>query len=136
MPQGASARVRLGTMLTQWLPWLQPGSTKNAVQWVPLAIGDPVIVLSPSGDPTQGIILPGLYKQGLEPSQVDAGKEAEQHTIEYADGAIMKYDRERSRYEINLPSDGSFVVSVGNTSIVLENSRATLTTPNFVGRRS
>lgn len=54
----AKAQVQIGKIKTAYLPWLVP-STKT---WVPLQKGEQVLVLSPNGNTSMGVILPALYQ--------------------------------------------------------------------------
>src|SRR5690554_6174321 len=58
----ARVRVQSGTLLTNWLPWIEAraGTTRT---WSPPTVGEQVVVLSPGGDPAAGIVLTGLYQQ-------------------------------------------------------------------------
>ncbi|PJC98607.1 hypothetical protein GQ37_009600 [Janthinobacterium sp. BJB1] len=64
--KGAKARVQLGpTLITEWLNWATPraGSTRT---WSAPTVGEQVIVFSPGGDLTRGVILPALYSQEFD----------------------------------------------------------------------
>jgi phage baseplate assembly protein V len=52
----AKARVKIGDNTTGWRPWIS-----LAKAWIPPAVGDQVVVLSPNGDFEQGVLLPALY---------------------------------------------------------------------------
>jgi phage baseplate assembly protein V len=52
----AKARVKVGDNVTGLRPWVS-----LAKAWIPPAVGDQVVVLSPNGDFEQGILLPALY---------------------------------------------------------------------------
>ena len=83
--KGAKARVRLGpTLTTEWLKWAtrRGGSTRT---WSAPTIGEQVIVFSPGGDLTRGIMLPALYSQEFgAPESSDTV-----HTTHYPDGAVV-----------------------------------------------
>jgi len=57
----ARIRVRCGDMLTGWLPWLTTRAGKDITWWAP-DIGEQVVVLSPSGEPAQGVVLFAVYQ--------------------------------------------------------------------------
>lgn len=48
--------------LTEWLPWLTPDAGAD-VEWKPIDIGTTVMVVSPSGNPNNGFILPASNKR-------------------------------------------------------------------------
>ena len=57
----ARARVRFSSeAISAWLPFSQLGSRDVRI-WCPPVIGSQVLVLSPGGDTTRGVILPGPY---------------------------------------------------------------------------
>jgi phage baseplate assembly protein V len=58
----AKARVKVGDNVTGWRPWVS-----QAKAWIPPAVGDQVVVLSPNGDFEQGILLPALYHSKSKP---------------------------------------------------------------------
>lgn len=55
-------RVRIGELLTAWLPWLEAraGTTRT---WSPPTVGEQVVVFSPGGDLAAAVVLTGLYQQ-------------------------------------------------------------------------
>jgi phage baseplate assembly protein V len=58
----AKARVKVGDNTTGWRPWVS-----LAKAWIPPAVGDQVVVLSPNGDFEQGILFPALYHSKSKP---------------------------------------------------------------------
>jgi phage baseplate assembly protein V len=56
------ARVKVGDNVTGWRPWVS-----QAKAWIPPAVGDQVVVLSPNGDFEQGVLLPALYHSKSKP---------------------------------------------------------------------
>ena len=66
----ARAKVKLGDITTDFLPWLVP----STATWVPLKNGEQVVVLSPSGDLRFGMILPALYQSSKPAPSSDAAK--------------------------------------------------------------
>ncbi|KAB8060472.1 phage baseplate assembly protein V [Janthinobacterium violaceinigrum] len=86
--KGAKARVRLGpTLTTEWLKWAtrRAGGTRT---WSAPTVGEQVIVFSPGGDLTRGIILPALYSQAFDAPESSPTI----HTTHYPDGAVLQYD--------------------------------------------
>ncbi|MDR1499334.1 MAG: phage baseplate assembly protein V [Rickettsiales bacterium] len=66
--EAAKARVKIGEMTTDFLPWLTP----STAAWIPLKSGEQVVVLSPSGDLRFGMILPALYQSAKPAPSSDA----------------------------------------------------------------
>ena len=52
----ATATVQIGKITTAFMPWMVPSTDT----WFPLKTGEQVLVLSPNGDLSRGIILPAL----------------------------------------------------------------------------
>lgn len=64
----AKARVKIGDITTDFLPWLTP----STAAWIPLKNGEQVVVLSPNGDLRFGMILPALYQSAKPAPSSDA----------------------------------------------------------------
>jgi phage baseplate assembly protein V len=110
--KGAKARVRLGpTLTTEWLKWATPraGSTRT---WSAPTIGEQVIVFSPGGDLTRGVILPALYSQ-----EFDAPETSDTiHTTHYPDGAVVQYDHAAHALTATLPGGTATITADKVTS--------------------
>ncbi|PHV25245.1 oxidoreductase [Janthinobacterium sp. BJB426] len=110
--KGAKARVRLGpTLTTEWLKWAtrRAGSTRT---WSAPTVGEQVIVLSPGGDLTHGIILPALYSQEFDaPNTSDSI-----HTKHYPDGAVVQYDHAAHALTATLPGGTATITADKVTS--------------------
>lgn len=62
-PANACAKVSFGgDAISDWLPFVQLGS-KDVRIWCPPVVGSQVVVFSPGGDTTKGLIFPGPYEQ-------------------------------------------------------------------------
>ncbi|KHA80259.1 hypothetical protein NC77_02325 [Janthinobacterium lividum] len=97
--KGAKARVRLGpTLTTEWLKWAtsRAGSTRT---WSAPTVGEQVIVFSPGGDLTRGIIVPALYSQAFDAPESSSTI----HTTHYPDGAVVQYDHNAHALTAVLP---------------------------------
>jgi phage baseplate assembly protein V len=71
-------------------------------------------VLSPSADPAQAVILPSLYQDSL-PAPASS---PDVHRVEYADGAVVQYDRAAHHLDVLLPGEATLrVVAVGGITI-------------------
>lgn len=82
----AKARVKCGEILTDFLPFitLRSGTTKT---WSPPTQGEQCVILAASGELTTACIITGLYTQN-SPSH-----SADEHVIEFADGAKITYNQ-------------------------------------------
>lgn len=82
----AKARVKCGEILTDFLPFitLRSGTTRT---WSPPTKGEQCVILAASGELTTACIITGLYTQN-SPSH-----SADEHVIEFADGAKITYNQ-------------------------------------------
>ena len=97
--KGAKARVQLGPKLTtEWLNWLtlRAGNTRT---WSMPTVGEQVIVVSPGGELTRGIIVPALYSQEFDAPESSATV----NTTHYPDGAVVQYDHAAHALTATLP---------------------------------
>lgn len=118
--KGARARVRLGpTLTTEWLKWAtrRAGSTRT---WSAPTVGEQVIVFSPGGDLTRGIIVPALYSQAFDAPETSDSI----HTTHYPDGAVVQYDHAAHALTANLPG-GTATITADN---VTSNAPSTICT--------
>ena len=110
--KGAKARVRLGpTLTTEWLNWAtrRAGSTRT---WSAPNVGEQVIVISPGGDLTRGVILPALYSQEFDAPESSPSV----HTTHYPDGAVVQYDHAAHALTAVLPGGTATITADKVTS--------------------
>jgi phage baseplate assembly protein V len=119
----ARIRVALGRNKTAWLPWMT-SRAGNDRTWHAPEVGEQVLVISPSGELSQGYVMPGgIYKNDF-PANGDS--ETVSRTT-YGDGAVIEYDREAHAYAATIPAGGSATVAVGdNSKVLVEDSDVTL----------
>ena len=112
----ALCRVQTGELLTDWLNWLalRAGETSH---WSAPSIGEQVLLLSPSGDPAQGLVLPAVYGPTDPPSH-----SASAHVTRYPDGATISYDH----------ASGALSVSGVRSATVQASSSCTIDCPETV----
>lgn len=126
-----------GHIITGWLP--MPGArAKNDFDWHPLEIGEGVVVVCPSGELHNAIVLPhGLYTD----DNPAPGNKAGLWRRQFQDGGFLQYDRDsgewlvhgkqKARLEVGSASvetiDGKVTVTIGGTTIVADDSSITLT---------
>ena len=60
--QAARVRVRSGDWVSSWLPW-SAQAAGQVRHWRPPSVGEQALILSPSGQPEQGMVLPGFYTE-------------------------------------------------------------------------
>lgn len=111
-----SARVRIqsGRLLTGWLPWLALRAGEDRV-WNPPTEGEQVLVLSPSGQTANAVVLCGLFSDAVPAN----GEAAALHRTTYRDGAVIEYDSAKHHLRAILPGGGSTeLVSSGGITLV------------------
>lgn len=109
---GAKARVMLSPKLTtEWLNWaaLRAGTTRT---WSAPTVGEQVLVLSPGGDLTRGMILPAMYSNDHDAPENDGAI----HAIHYPDGAVIRYDHAAHLLSANLPGGTAIIIADKVTS--------------------
>lgn len=110
----ARCRVRLGDLLTDWLPWLTlraGGPAKGSLWWPPVK-GEQVIVLAPGGDLAQAVALPAAYSDHMEqPSET-----ADIMHMRWSNDAYMEYQPRPSRLRIQV---GSSYIDIMPEHIIL-----------------
>jgi phage baseplate assembly protein V len=111
---GPRVRVQSGDLLTEWLPW-QTHRAGNTRTWDPPTVGEQVMILSPSGEPAAGMVIPAFYCQDhLPPSN-----SPNTHVTEYPDGARISYNH----------ATGALVASGIQTGTIQAAVSVTLDTP-------
>lgn len=80
-------RVQSGQIETGWLPW--PASMgRNYVGWRPLAVGQEVILLSPSGDLSQAVVVGLLHVESDPPPSTDETLDI----VRFRSGTTVQHD--------------------------------------------
>lgn len=84
----ARCRVRVGSWVSAALPWLSLGAGEVR-HWRPPSVGEQALLLSPSGDPGCGFVLPGFYTT----QHGRAGDERPKAVVwRMPDGCVLEYD--------------------------------------------
>ncbi|NCT79718.1 phage baseplate assembly protein V [Pseudomonas stutzeri] len=96
--QPPRVQVKSGNIATTWLPWLNLRAGADR-EWDPPTIGEQVVLLSPSGNLAQGVVLTGLFSD-LIPA--NGGREG-LHRRTYRDGAVIEYDSIAKHLRATLP---------------------------------
>lgn len=66
--ENARVRVQIGEFLTDYLPWITSRAGKDKT-WTPPSVDEQVLVLSPLGELSLGVVLPAIYQQKYLPSE-------------------------------------------------------------------
>ncbi|WP_333024045.1 phage baseplate assembly protein V [Wolbachia endosymbiont of Pentidionis agamae] len=90
----ARVKVKIGEILTSWLPWITSRAGKDR-NWSPPDIDEQVIVLSPLGELSLGVVLYGIYQQKYP--ALERGKEVS--SFMFQDGTKLSYDKETHHLE-------------------------------------
>lgn len=98
----ARVRIKIGDLLTDWLPWLVQRAGDDVSWWCP-SVGEQMLILSPSGDLAQGVCLPAIYSDAKPANSNNPNK----HKTTYADGAAIEYDKTAHALNITLPEGGT-----------------------------
>ncbi len=98
----AKVRVQIGELLTNWLDFISFRAAPVTV-WCPPEIGEQVLVVSPGGDLSQGIVMPALYQQSFPASAATPTITK----LTFADGAKLEYDSAAHHLQAVLPGSGT-----------------------------
>jgi phage baseplate assembly protein V len=117
----AKLKVKIGDITTDWLRWMTHRASNDTSWWAP-EIGEQVIVLAPSGELNQAVILPAIY-QNAHPAIDDS--EDISKTV-YKDGTFTKYNRDSHVLTVDVNKDGKVEVIIGASTITMTNTNIEL----------
>lgn len=107
-------RVRIGELETAWLPLLTLRAG-NDTHWWPISLEEQVLVVSPSGDLAQGIVIGSIFQNQFPPLSISG----DIVRSEYSDGAVIEYDKENHHLSVALPEGGTVeLIADGGITIV------------------
>lgn len=109
----ANARVQVssGGVLSDWMPWVVTRAGQDKT-WHPPDVGEQVVVLMPTGEIGQGVVLGALYQNRFPaPSN-----NPDMAMIKFRDGTVFSYD----------PKQGLATLSIGSTRATLRDGAADL----------
>ena len=127
----ARVRVNVGERQSGWLPWAVTRAGGDRSWWAP-EIGEQVLLVSPSGEPAQGVALPAIYSQAAPAPGASAGVAG----IKFADGTVIEYSREIGRLfadvkgDVEISATGSVKVEAAQNVEVEAASLVSITAPN------
>jgi phage baseplate assembly protein V len=111
----AKARVQIGDIESDWLPWLAPCAGFIRV-WTAPALGEQVVVLASDNDIEGACIIGALFSDEVTPPADHTGI-----TIAFDDGAIIAYDPSAKELVASLPDGGTTeITSPGGLTITAE----------------
>ncbi len=102
--EAAKARVKIGNLETDWLPWITANSGKNK-NWNPPEIDEQVIILSPCGELNQGVILPSLYRSNAPENSGDI------RSVIFADGSKISFDKASGNLDLDIKGNATIKVA-------------------------
>lgn len=105
-------KVSTGGLDSEWLPWLtlRAGKTKT---WSAPDIGEQGLVISQSGDPSQGVVLVGLFSSGFPAPVTDPNKD---HTV-FPDGTTVEHDSGSNTYAVTVAGTGNWIVNCKHATV-------------------
>ena len=106
-------KVSIGELTTAWLPFIVQRAGEDRT-WFPIAKDEQVLVISPSGELAQGVVIGSIfYRDYLPPSTSENIVRTQ-----FSDGAVIEYDKENHRLFANLPDQGRLnVIANGGVTI-------------------
>ncbi|VWD07800.1 phage baseplate assembly protein V [Burkholderia aenigmatica] len=113
-------RIESGGLQTDWIRWLAQ-RTGDSIVWDPPSIGEPGLLFCPSGEPTTGLFLPGVYCDGHD----SPSSSPTQHVRVYRDSARIEYDFAVHALTATLPA-GATVHVIAPGSVTVETNTATV----------
>jgi len=109
--QPPRVQVKSGNITTAWRPWLNLRAGADR-EWDPPTVGEQVVLLSPSGNLAQGVVLTGLFSD-LIPANGDRDG---LHRRTYRDGAVIEYDSIAKHLRATLPGTAE-VIAEGDINL-------------------
>lgn len=111
----AKVRVKIGELLTDYLPWITSRAGEER-SWLPPSINEQVVILSPLGELSLGVVLAGIYQQNYS-----APENSEMiNSLVFQDGTKLLYDKESKNLEISVVDKLNF--KVGKSEIEMTKS--------------
>ncbi|MDD9334256.1 MAG: phage baseplate assembly protein V [Bartonella sp.] len=125
--KNARYRVKSGNLVSDWIPDTQARAGKTR-SYEGRDIGEQVVVISSSGDLSQGVIVGSIH--------TDANQAADNgniHRTIYPDGTSLEYDDEQNSYSIHIKSGGKFILTIADgVSLKGESGKLELTAPDGI----
>lgn len=111
----AKVRVQIGELLTDYLPWITSKAGKDR-DWSPPDIDEQVVVFSPLGELSLGVVLPGIYQEKYPALE----NKKEINSIKFQDGTKFTCDKEKHHLEIEVVD--KITLKAGGSSIEMTKS--------------
>lgn len=111
------ARMAVGGLETDWLPWTVTRAGATIVASAP-TVNEQRLLLSPYGDTTQGLIGPAIYQDDFDAPT----EEAAEDVILFGDGTTILYNAEESALTVNVAEGGTVTINCATATIKAEES--------------
>ncbi|WP_418089893.1 phage baseplate assembly protein V [Wolbachia endosymbiont (group B) of Orgyia antiqua] len=115
----AKVRVKIGEFLTDYLPWITNKAGKDR-DWSPPDIGEQVMIFSPFGELSLGVVLGGIYQEKYSAPE----NKKEINSIKFQDGTKFTYDKGKHHLEIEVVD--KITLKAGESSIEMTKSEIKL----------
>jgi phage baseplate assembly protein V len=124
----AQARVKIGPLMSAWIPWHSRHAGQDA-DWAPPSAGEQVTLLCPSGNLAQAVFMHGLYQDKFP--QPSKNKDERKHNLK--DGTSITHNVKDKTRVTSMPKEGAHTISVDKQKNVvdtagtrIENDKATV----------
>lgn len=119
----ARVKVKSGAITTDWLPWAaaRAGTTRSTSM---PTVGEQVMVFSPFGDSSQGVVGFSLYQDSSPAASTSKDIEA----TDYPDGSRVEYNSASNTLTVTVSGSGNVVINCKQATVNAETS-ITLNTP-------
>ncbi|QDH18411.1 phage baseplate assembly protein V [Wolbachia endosymbiont of Carposina sasakii] len=115
----AKVRVKIGEFLTDWLPWITSKAGKDR-DWFPPDIDEQVMIFSPLGELSLGVVLGGIYQEKYPAPE----NKKEINSIKFQDGTKFTYDKGKHHLEIEVVD--KITLKAGESSIEMTKGEISL----------
>ncbi|AGF74829.1 phage baseplate assembly protein V [Bartonella australis AUST/NH1] len=125
--KNARYRVKSGNLISDWIPDTQARAGKTR-SYEGRDVGEQVIVVSSSGDLSQGVIVGSIHTDSNQ-----AADRGNIHQTIYPDGSTVAYDDEQNIYALTIKSGGKFILTISDgVSIKGDGTRLELRAPEGI----
>lgn len=112
-PVQPRVRVKTGEILTKWIPIATSRANADA-EHDPVQVGEHVILLAPSGELTQAVVIGKLFSTDHPSPDLNPNN----HRRKYRDGCVIEYNSETHHLDATLPAGGTVnLIATGGINI-------------------
>lgn len=121
----ALVRVAFSEGLTAWIPWTT-GRAHADSTWLAPEVGEQVLVISPSGDPAQGVVVGSIYQDAYPAQETDE----KTTSITFEDGTKLAYNKDGHQLSVSIPENGSIDITVTGSANITATESVTVSGPS------